>query len=79
LTRMPELMQILEDQAEYVIRIEGYKRRRPNSPGSSKRHHFERPNQKPWEPGQGLLSRWTSRRRDRKSIYLDSAGHGATR
>jgi hypothetical protein len=46
LTRMPELMQILEDQAEYVIRIEGFKRRRPNSPGSSKRRHFERANQK---------------------------------
>jgi hypothetical protein len=36
LMRMPELMQILEDHAEYVIRIEGYNRRRPNSPGSSK-------------------------------------------
>jgi hypothetical protein len=58
LTRMPKLMQILEDQAEYVIRIEDYKRRRPNSPGSSKRHHFERANQKrgrkdfAWSPPQ---------------------------
>jgi hypothetical protein len=58
LTRMPELMQILEDRAEYVIRIEGYKRKRPNTPGSSKRKHFERANQKrgrkafDWSPPQ---------------------------
>jgi hypothetical protein len=51
-------MQILEDQAEYVLRIEGYKRKRPNSPGSSKRKHFDRANQKrgkqdfTWSPPQ---------------------------
>jgi hypothetical protein len=55
---MPELMQILEDQAEYVIQIEGYKRKRPNTPGTSKRRHFERANQKrsrqdfDWSPPQ---------------------------
>jgi hypothetical protein len=46
LTRMPELLQILEDHAEYVLRIEDQKPRRPNTPGTSKRHDFERASQK---------------------------------
>jgi hypothetical protein len=38
--RMPELFQVIEDEAEYVLVIEEQKRRRPNSPGTSKRQHF---------------------------------------
>jgi hypothetical protein len=44
--RMPELKQILEDDAEYILRIEEQKRKRPNTPGSSKSRHFERANQR---------------------------------
>jgi hypothetical protein len=43
---MPNLMQILEENAEYIVRIEERLRRRPNAPGSSERRHFERANQK---------------------------------
>jgi hypothetical protein len=43
---MPKLMQISEENAEYIIRIEERLRKRPNAPGSSKRRHFERANQK---------------------------------
>jgi hypothetical protein len=43
---MPELFQVIEDEAEYVLVIEEQKRRRPNSPGTSKRQHFPRANQK---------------------------------
>jgi colicin import membrane protein len=43
---MPKLMQILEDGAEYILKITGRKRKRPNAPGTSKRKHFERANQK---------------------------------
>jgi hypothetical protein len=39
-------MQILEDGSEYILRITGQKRKRPNAPGTSKRQHFERANQK---------------------------------
>jgi hypothetical protein len=39
-------MQIIEDEAEYVLVIEDQRRKRPNAPGTSKRHHFERANQK---------------------------------
>jgi hypothetical protein len=35
-------MQILEEGAEYVLRITERKRKRPNAPGTSKRKHFER-------------------------------------
>jgi hypothetical protein len=45
LMRMPELMQILEDDVDCVVRIEAKKRKRPNAPGSSKRSHFERASQ----------------------------------
>jgi hypothetical protein len=44
--RMPELMQIIEDNAEHVLVIEEQRRKRPNAPGTSKRKHFERANQK---------------------------------
>jgi hypothetical protein len=43
---MPELFQVIDDEAEYVLVIEEQKRKRPNSPGTSKRKHFERANQK---------------------------------
>jgi hypothetical protein len=43
---MPELFQVIDDEAEYVLVIEEQKRKRPNSPGTSKRQHFERANQK---------------------------------
>jgi hypothetical protein len=43
---MPQLYQVIDDEAEYVLVIEEQKRRRPNSPGTSKRQHFERANQK---------------------------------
>jgi hypothetical protein len=43
---MPILLQVIEDEAEYVLVIEEQKRRRPNSPGTSKRQHFQRANQK---------------------------------
>jgi hypothetical protein len=46
IARMPKLMQILEDGAEYILKITGQKRKRPNAPGTSKRQHFERANQK---------------------------------
>jgi hypothetical protein len=55
---MPKPMQILEGNAEYIVRIEERLRRRPNAPGSSKRRHFERANQKKgresftWSPPQ---------------------------
>jgi hypothetical protein len=55
---MPELMQILEENAEYVLAFEDQKRKRPNAPGTSKRKHFERANQKrgrrdfEWSPPQ---------------------------
>jgi hypothetical protein len=57
-TRMPQLMPIIDDEAEYVLDIEEQRRRRPNSPGTSKRKHFERANQKKrrgdfeWHPPQ---------------------------
>jgi hypothetical protein len=44
--RMPQLYQVIDDEAEYVLVIEEQKRKRPNSPGTSKRQHFERANQK---------------------------------
>jgi hypothetical protein len=43
---MPELFQVIDDEADYVLVIEEQKRRRPNSPGTSKRQHFQRANQK---------------------------------
>jgi hypothetical protein len=43
---MPKLIQILEEETVFVIRIEDRLRRRPNTPGSSERRHFERANQK---------------------------------
>jgi hypothetical protein len=56
--RMPQLMQILEDETEYVLVVEDQRRKRPNAPGTSKRRHFERANQKrgrrdfEWHPPQ---------------------------
>jgi hypothetical protein len=46
LVPMPEVMQILEEDAEYVVRMEEQKRRHASAPGSSKRNHFEKANQK---------------------------------
>jgi hypothetical protein len=43
---MPKLMQILEEGAEFAIRIEDRRRKRPDTPVSSKGRHFERANQK---------------------------------
>jgi hypothetical protein len=43
---MPDLFQVIDDEAEYVLVIEEQKRKRPNSPGTSKRQHFQRANQK---------------------------------
>jgi hypothetical protein len=37
---------MLEEGTEYILRITGQKRKRPNAPGTSKRQHFERANQK---------------------------------
>jgi hypothetical protein len=53
-TRMPVLMQILEEEAEYVLRIMERKRKRPNAPAPSKRKHFERANHK--KEGKGDFS-----------------------
>jgi hypothetical protein len=56
--RMPELTQIIEDEAEYVLVIKDQRRKRPSAPGTSKRRHFERANQKrrrgdfEWHPPQ---------------------------
>jgi tRNA U54 and U55 pseudouridine synthase Pus10 len=56
--RMAQLMQILEEDAEYVLVIEDQKRKRANASGTSKRRHFERANQKrgrgdfQWSPPQ---------------------------
>jgi hypothetical protein len=58
--RMPELMQILEEDAECVLVIEYQKRKRPNTPGTSKRRHFERANQK---RGRGILNGTRHRKR----------------
>jgi hypothetical protein len=61
--RMPVLMQILEEEAEYVLRIVQWKRKRPNAPGTSKRKQFERANQKKrkgdfsWSPSEEKGSR----------------------
>jgi hypothetical protein len=58
LLRMQVLMQILEEDAEYVLRIWEQKSKRPNAPGSRKRNHFQRANQKrgrkdfTWSPDQ---------------------------
>jgi hypothetical protein len=69
--RMPQLMQIIEDDTEYVLVIEEQRRKRPNAPGTSKRRHFERANQKrgrgdfEWHPPQPCREApggWTSRR-----------------
>jgi hypothetical protein len=44
-TRLPTIVQILEAEEEYLLIIKARKRKRPNAPGSSKRKHFDRPNQ----------------------------------
>jgi hypothetical protein len=72
--RLPELMQILDEDAEYIVRIEDQKRKRPNTLGSSKRKHFERVNQKrrrgdpTWSPPQ-----------DKSSQRTEPQSHGAKR
>jgi hypothetical protein len=39
------MVQMMEEEAEYLIVIKARKKRRPNAPGTSKRKHYERPNQ----------------------------------
>jgi hypothetical protein len=46
LTRSPKVLLALEENVEPRLRIDGRKRRRPNSPGTSMRKHFNRPNRK---------------------------------
>jgi hypothetical protein len=47
LTRLPKLMQILEEQMDFVIKIEARKKqKRPDAPSSSTGRHFERDSQK---------------------------------
>jgi hypothetical protein len=72
--RMPVLMQILEEDAEYVLVIEEQKRKRPNAPGTSTRKHFERANQKRWRRG----FNWRPPQ-DRDSHKNDPRSHEARR
>jgi hypothetical protein len=48
-TRLSVGMQILEAEAEYLLIIRGRRKKEPNAPGSSKRKHYERANQKKWK------------------------------
>jgi hypothetical protein len=44
--KLPKLVQVLQAEADYRLIIIERKRKRPNAPGSSKRRHFERANQR---------------------------------
>jgi hypothetical protein len=44
--KLPKLVQVLQAEADYRLIIIERKRKRPNAPGSSRRRHFERANQR---------------------------------
>jgi hypothetical protein len=76
--RMPQLIQVIEDEAEYVLDIERQKKKRTNAPGTSKRKHFERANQKKrrgdfeWHPPQSKESHKNDPPRPRRHEEGDS-------
>jgi hypothetical protein len=41
---LPKLLKIAEEGDEYQIEIYGSQKGRPNAPGSSRRHHYDKPN-----------------------------------